>query len=1326
MQSFRRPILILLTLLFVLLHGRALATADAAQLQAGGLYPDLQLLQSDESGVEFVLRLVVEDPIADAEGGYLPRMRGVGQETNPQRSLHIALPRGVTPRLRLLNQISYTLPGPVSGCEFKGQNPLPLLSERVTQFDDLRELRVDLNLLRTSSSTSRIVRELHLRVDFERGAVASPGSLSRLRPDELRMHFLNAHQIGAWAEPRSLLREGATVWDGDTWLRIPVTEEGLYVIQPSMLSTLGLDPASLDPTTFKLYSYGGRQIDVSPISERAQQYDPHEVPMIRELDLSSGFSGQERLLFYGRGTHGLANLSDGTLRHYSHDYTDTNYYYLLVGGVQAGLVMDELEAGFVSGATTIEQAHWRGVIQEHKNVADTGSAYWYGDEFQGSGSYEYTFSCPAITNGQLKLDWEFWYELGGSTQRIQFALDGVEMGASVRADSSVYNFLEVTRSLSSGDHRVRASLYSSNGLRLLMQYLVLSYDTEPCFVDGELRFESPSNPGKYHYQISSYPANAYVMDVTDYDSIRVIQSNSFSQSVSPITANSIFGRARLYYGAAESALRTPENVSIDSMPDLASEAGSSDLIVIAPDAYHDAMQQLVDYKNSSTATSARLVSLEDVYRKYNCGVVDPGAVRNFLLQEYEQQTPARYVLLVGNGHYDYRNLISGATPMVFPAWYIGNDMQDDFFVRVDADLHLGFSLGRLPANSVADAQAYVDKAIVYESGQAAGEWHNRLLFVADDEHWENGAVRSFEFTHSQDTESLIQEFVPEAFDTRRLYIFEYPSVYNPEIRVYEKPQAEERLLEELNNGVAMVSYMGHGNNTTWAHEYVFHQSKHLPLIQANDKPTIYLAATCSWAEIDLPIGQAMPLQLTNMPHGGAVGILAATRKTTGTSNYRMAEVIYSALFEYWNDATTPERITLADAMAAAKNDDTGYNNRALYLYLGDPSILPAFPSGSGVVEHLVSGNVESDTLLTTELAVIQARTSAGEQQNAVLEGEASVLVREAPVSRTHAYDPIDGQEEYHGVSLSYEQPGPLIYRGTQPLANQEISARFIVPVDYSGAPGNGRIRMYYNGQDATDSHGEGVVYFDGFAFDYNPDPESDTRAPDVGVTFNGPQWRPEDWIAANSALIVQISDSSGINITGEAGHRIELTLDGGQPIDLTELFEYDAESWMSGQVVKQLPQLDPGRHELQVRAFDSFNNPGYAESEFYVASEEAISLAAVVNFPNPVKETTQFTFTVSGVVPDALDEVTLSVYTLRGRRVARRTLDVSGSSALYYSEAWEPRNDHGDPLARGVYLYRLELRIDGFSYSLLDDYGNFQNYQIGSQTLAGQGKMIVE
>ena len=81
-----------------------------------------------------------------------------------------------------------------------------------------------------------------------------------------------------------------------------------------------------------------------------------------------------------------------------------------------------------------------------------------------------------------------------------------------------------------------------------------------------------------------------------------------------------------------------------------------------------------------------------------------------------------------------------------------------------------------------------------------------------------------------------------------------------------------------------------------------------------------------------------------------------------------------------------------------------------------------------------------------------------------------------------------------------------------------------------------------------------------------------------------------------------------LNLTGEIGHRIEMEIDGGSPEDLTGGFRYDLDSYQSGRVEQRLPALEAGEHRVRVRAFDNFNNPGYAEAEFRVLGGDELRL----------------------------------------------------------------------------------------------------------------------
>ncbi|MDP2359377.1 MAG: C25 family cysteine peptidase [bacterium] len=1311
----RRVPVLLLSILLVLLA----AAAGFAAPSTAALQDDLDVTRLDERGLEAVLR-PRWSLLPLSTGGQLARAAHCSDPDRPRRRLQVALPPGSQVEVTVLGLATRACPGPLPDTGLSGANPEPVVAWQVEEWGDLRVLSIVADLVRDGGAAAALVEELRLRVDFIGG---SGGFTSRLSALELASCLLNPGQAAGWARPRMAGRMDSPLWDGTHWVRLPVTQEGLYQVTPALLTQLGLAPAQLDPRAMKLYSYSGGHIDDAPGAARNSEFRPREIPLLREHDGDASFENGERLIFHGQGTALLRPTAVGTIGLRDHPYSDINVYWLLVGGGIPGREMAPIADP--SGATPfpLSAVRWRGLLNEHKTYGETSALACVGDLFRAGTRATYTFPAPLGGPTALRLEYDFYPDLFMQQDSLRFEINGQVYPLSGRPHSTQ---LEATLNLGGDQLRITLERLSDTGLPIHLNWLMPSFEAPARFIDGQLAFELPPVAGSYQVQIQQAPASFYVVDVTDFDSLRVSRQALLTDRV-PAVGGGPAGRARRYFGATDAALRTPVGASLATMPDLKREAGSAELIVIAPAAFADAAAELAAVRRAAGMT-ARLAVLEDIYAEFNCGVVDPGAVRNFLRHEWlHAPDPAGHVLLVGNGHYDYRGLVAGGYPSRMPAWYLyststsdADAMIDDWFVQLATPGRLEMSLGRLPANSATEVAAYTAKLAAYTDGTARGPWRNRLLFVGDDEHGEGDQVNSFEMSHSQDTEELIRNRVPDAHEVERLYLFEYPSVYNPSIRVNQKPLAEARLVAALNEGVALVNFLGHGNNTTWTHEYVFNAARHYPLLQANGRPAAYIAATCSWAEVDLPIGEAFPQQLINMAGGGAIGVLAATRKTGGFSNNNFVDDLLTIFFS--RDEASGRPPAMGEAVRLAKNISYD-SNRRKYIWLGDPSLPPGFPGGGGEVLGLSSGGVAVDTLLSHGLAGVEIATS-GEGHAPVRDGVVTVSARQAPVPRRHDYDPYTSGTFYHGISLDYESPGPLLYSGSVDLAAGRASVRFMVPGDIlEGA--RGRLRFYYEGRTEGGEVDDGLVYLDP-PFTRNPSPGTDAEPPRLRLFLNGPQWRPDDWVAPNSRIVLQVSDSSGINLTGEIGHRLEVEIDGGMPRDLTSTFEYDRGSWTTGEARLDLPRLDPGEHGLRARAFDNYNNPGYAETTFRVVDDAAPRLAEVVNFPNPVGERTRFTFHLLGAQPTSLPDCELQVYTVKGRRVARERLALAGQGGFLWSEEWRPRNDRGEALARGIYLYRLALRLPEFTYSLIDGQGQYVVRRQRAATVEATGKLIVE
>ena len=88
----------------------------------------------------------------------------------------------------------------------------------------------------------------------------------------------------------------------------------------------------------------------------------------------------------------------------------------------------------------------------------------------------------------------------------------------------------------------------------------------------------------------------------------------------------------------------------------------------------------------------------------------------------------------------------------------------------NADESADLALGRLPVNSVQQAEIVVDKIIDYESTKTEGIWRNRITLVADDGYTTTGDDGSL---HTRQSEELSRDFVPSYFDQQKIYLADY-------------------------------------------------------------------------------------------------------------------------------------------------------------------------------------------------------------------------------------------------------------------------------------------------------------------------------------------------------------------------------------------------------------------------------------------------------------------------------------------------------------------------------------------------------------------------
>ena len=121
------------------------------------------------------------------------------------------------------------------------------------------------------------------------------------------------------------------------------------------------------------------------------------------------------------------------------------------------------------------------------------------------------------------------------------------------------------------------------------------------------------------------------------------------------------------------------------------------------------------------------------------------------------------------------------------------------------------------------------------------------------------------------------------------------------------------------------------------------------------------------------------------------------------------------------------------------------------------------------------------------------------------------------------------------------------------------------------------------------------------------------------------------------------------------GHDISAVIDGKteNTIVLNGFYESDVDTYQSGKLKYQLQNLEEGKHTLQLKAWDVYNNSSTSSIDFEVKQKRDLSIDHVLNYPNPFTTHTEFWFEHNQALSTL--QVRIQIYTVSGRLVKSNT-----------------------------------------------------------------------
>ncbi|HNW58782.1 MAG TPA: type IX secretion system sortase PorU [bacterium] len=1178
------------------------------------------------------------------------------------------------------------------------------------EFRGLRTVRVIFHPLQVAPGRAqvRLYRRIVAELTFDAAATtsATPAAMAAVAGAEegvLQDLLVNYQQARSWRntpQPR-LAKAQRGNFPGDNWYKIIIrgdgkgNKEGIYKITAAALSQAGVPLASIDPATLQLFNNGGRELAENIATARPDSLIENAILVSGEADgkMDSG----DYILFYGRSLEGkYYSTADGKYHHYINRYGYDNIYWLTFG-LTRGKRMQSRSSLPVIGEAESSFRDLAFIEEDKSNIYKSGSD-WLGFEMaRDKATYSQVFALPGA--------------VPQSPAAFRFQVAATTSGTHVfkmNANGNALGQISLSGQLSA--YTVRLAEYNTAGVlldgnnSLGIDYLATS-DISQAYVDwieveyprhfqavgDQLLFNSPVRAGTATYAVSNFNrAEITVYDVTAFQEVGVIESTQiegatvrFADSVNSISP-------RRYLAVTPAAYMAVTDIQHDAGSNLRL-ARDADYIIITHDNFYQQAMQLESLRedwNSGDRLETEVVKLSDIYDEFSWGLTDPVAIRDFLAYAYDHWGQPAYVLLLGDGHYDYRNIYKYGTPNLIPPYEspetseISSRTCDDWFTYLKGSSNgAQMAIGRLPVQTVDEAQGVVTKLIDYESKSAAEEWRKTVTIVGDDELVSGG--KGEEVEHTRQAEWLAEHYVPASLNVEKIYLMEYPAVRTASISGVTKPQASEAFINRINQGSLLINFIGHGADELLTHENIFNLATDFAKVQNSQRYALWVASTCEFAYWDQPQKQSFAEYLVNAAGRGAIGMISSTRLVYSSENASLNYNLFNQLFLSYESTGKVARI--GDAfMLAKRTSSASLLNNEKFVLLGDPAMRLEAPQYRATVDTLAPGK----TLQALTHFTVKGRMDKGGTSWSDFSGTLLLRVFDARKARTHTTE--------GGTTVEYILPGNTIFRGTAASANGRFDAQFIVPKDISYGGSDGRISLYL-----WSKEGEGTGYLNNLAVDGSAMGLVDREGPAIKIHFGNPSFASGDYTTQNPVLHVLISDSlSGVNIAGDIGHQIIMNLDEAEGKNITENFQYTTGSYTAGELTYPLAQLTPGRHTLTVKAWDNSNNSTTAEVEFIVVAETALTLTNLLNYPNPMSNRTQFTFEVSQEA-----EVSLQLYTVSGRLVRKFPAMPAVVGFNVYPELWDGTDAEGDLVANGVYLYRVQARSKGGESAVTDALG---------------------
>ncbi len=1103
------------------------------------------------------------------------------------------------------------------------------------------------------------------------------------------------------------------------WNKVAISQTGVYKIDYDFVKNqLGVTPENINTSLIKVCGNGGGML---PEANSIIPLDDVQQTAIQTFGMEDGkWNANDYILFYAQGPHSIvANSNQKSFSHLYNLYNERAYYFI---NFDANIPGERITAQAPIAATpntihsTFNDYVWH--EKDSVNLGSTGK-YWWGDVVGNKLGYplsnQFQFSIPNLDDSKPVII------TSHIAQTASSAIANFTFNVSI-LDAN--NTPTVQNTFSTSVSNVGLSLYSpfakdktdtfsisgkGNTLDIKMKY-TCSEDQALGYVDyigvnavrklilgnGQMPFRSwegvaPGAIAQYNITANSQPN---IWDVTNPQKPIIMPVSSSAGTFSVVQNASTLHEFIALNGTQ---FFTPQFIEGIPNQNLHNSAQADYIIITHPNFLSQA-QAMADLHAQKENLSYVIATTNQIFNEFGSGSQDISAMRNFIKMYYDKASTAaqlpKYVLLIGDASYDYKDRVKDNTNLV-PSRESNESLDkteayvsDDFFAILDdvEDINtptivntLDVGVGRFVCGTLDEANTLVQKCRTYYSSETHGNWRLNQTFCADDQDYAY---------HVLDAEIMAKEAATQQpnFNLYKIYVDAFPIFNTP--AGPRAPQAKQAMDAQIFNGSLFVNYNGHGGTVGWSEERILNTAD-INGYNNSLKMPIFITATCDFAPFDLPANKTCGELLYLYPKGGAIALLTTTAVVYQYQNQIMNRDYWKDGFRKMDNGKMP---ALGDALRLSKNRTyitpsvfDIYTNFRKFVLLGDPALMPAFPKDTVILDSVngVALNGAIDTLKALNAYTLSGHVADASNGSLLsnFNGTVSVTVFDKPKKLSTL------QNVPNSYKVNYSLQNAVVFKGNATVTNGKWKIYFLVPKDIDYSIGSAKISMYAtNG--VTDAAGAelSMVKIGGSS----NATITDNIGPEIKPFMNNNKFINGGITSPNSTLYVELSDENGINTTGTSvGHDLIAYLDGNtsEPVVLNNFYEGTKDDYKSGVVRYPYKNLAEGKHTITVRAWDALNNSNTATVDFVVTNTGTALIDRLFNFPNPFTTNTSFTFEHN--FPNEPLYVTIQIFSISGQVVKTIQQYVHSEGSRVNDISWDGRDQMGDKLGRGVYLYRV-------------------------------------